>query len=72
MKKSYKMENLECAHCASKMEEAISKLPGVESCSVNFLMQKVTIEAEKDALPEILKQADACCKRFERDCRILY
>ena len=72
MKKTYKMENLECAHCAAKMEAAISKLPGVESCSVNFLMQKVTIEAEKDALPEILKQADACCRKVERDCRILY
>lgn len=72
MKKSYKMENLDCANCAAKMEAAISKLPGVNHVSVNFLLQKITIEAEKEDLPEILKQADACCKTFERDCSILY
>ena len=72
MKKTFKMENLDCANCAAKIEAAISKLPGVESASVNFLMQKVTIEAEKEALPEIVKQADECCRKVERDCRIIY
>ncbi len=72
MKKTFKMENLDCANCAAKIEAAISKLPGVESASVNFLMQKVTIEAEKEALSEIVKQADECCRKVERDCRIIY
>ena len=72
MKKSYKMENLDCANCAAKMETAISKIPGVESVSVNFLMQKITIAAEKDAMPEILKKADECCRKVERNCRIIY
>lgn len=72
MKKTYKMENLDCANCAAKMEAEIAKLPGVEKVSVNFLMQKITIEAEEAKLPEILEKADACCKRFERHCAIKY
>jgi copper chaperone CopZ len=35
MKKIYKLENLECASCASKMEDGIRSLPGVETVSVN-------------------------------------
>lgn len=72
MKKTYKMENLDCANCARKMEDAIRKLDGVENVSVNFMLQKVTLEAEAERLPELVRQADACCKRVERDCRILY
>ena len=72
MKKTYKMENLDCANCAAKMENAISKLEGVEAVSVNFLMQKVTIQAEKELLPEIVQKADECCRKVDRHCRILY
>lgn len=72
MKKSYKMENLDCANCAAKMEAAIEKIPGVQSVSINFLMQKCTIEGDKELFPEIVKKADECCRTFERDCRIIY
>lgn len=72
MKKTYKMENLDCANCAAKMETAIGKLPGVEKVSVNFLMQKLTIEAEEEKLPEILEKANACCKSIDRHCSIKY
>ena len=72
MKKTYKMENLDCANCAAKMENAISRLEGVEAVSVNFLMQKLTIQAEKELLPEIVKQADECCRKVDRHCRIVY
>lgn len=72
MRKSYKMENLDCANCAAKMEAAIRKIDGVQSASVNFLMQKITIEADKERLPEILEKANACCSSVERDCRIIY
>ena len=37
MKKTFKLIDLDCAHCAAKMEEAIKKLPGVTNASVNFL-----------------------------------
>jgi copper chaperone CopZ len=72
LKKTYKMENLDCANCAAKMEQAICKLDGVEKATVNFLMQKVTIEADAERMADIVKQADACCSRVDRDCHILY
>ena len=46
MKKVFKMQDLDCAHCAAKMEDAIRKIDGVSSVSINFLMQKMTLEAD--------------------------
>ena len=33
MKKKFKLEDLDCANCAAKMEEAIKKIPGVHEGS---------------------------------------
>ena len=46
MRKSFKLEDLDCANCAAKMQDAISKMPGVETCTVNFMMQKMTLVAD--------------------------
>jgi len=71
MKKSYKMIDLECAHCAAKMEDAIKKLPGVQDATVNFLMQKMTIEAEDARFQEIVQEAVKICKKVEPDCQVV-
>ena len=69
MKKSFKLEDLDCAHCAAKMEDAIRKLPGVTNATVSFLTQKMTIEAEDvDAL---MKDVVKVCRKVEPDCEIL-
>ncbi len=70
MKKTYKLIDLDCANCAAKMEEAIKKLPNVTSASVNFLSQKMTLEAPDDAFDEVLKQALECIKKVEPDCTV--
>ena len=62
MKKTFKLIDLDCAHCAAKMEEAIKKLPGVTNASVNFLQQKFTLEAPDDQFDEALKAAIKVCK----------
>jgi copper chaperone CopZ len=36
MKKSFAIQDLDCANCAAKMEAAIKKIDGVNDCSVNF------------------------------------
>ena len=72
MKKTYKMIDLECAHCAAKMEDAIRKLPGVTDATVSFLTQKLTLEADDARFDEILKKAVAICRKIEPDCRILF
>ena len=69
MKKSYKCE-VDCANCAAKMEEAVSKLDGVKSARVNFMTQKFTLEADDERYEEILKAAIKACKKVEPDCEI--
>ena len=72
MKKTYRLENLDCAACAAKMEAAISKLDGVESVSVNFIMQKLTLEATNERFDDIMKKAVKLCCRVEPDMEIIF
>lgn len=71
MKKTYKLQDLDCANCAAKMEEAIRKIPGVHAANISFITQKLTIEAEDDHLDAIMKEAARVCRRIEPDCTIL-
>lgn len=71
MKKVYKLEDLDCANCAAKMERAIAKIDGVESANVNFLSQRMTLEADETRLEEIMEQVVKVCKRVEPDCKII-
>lgn len=45
MKKVFELEDLDCANCAAKMEDAIRKLDGVQSVTISFMAQKMTLEA---------------------------
>lgn len=72
MKKIIKLENLDCANCAAKMENAIRKIEGVESVTINFMTQKMTLEADESAFDEIIRQAKKVCKKVEPDCLICY
>lgn len=71
MKKTYMLEDLDCANCAAKMEEAVKRIDGVKFASVNFLAQKMTLEADDEAFDEILKKAIKTIKRVEPDCRVI-
>ena len=71
MKKVYRMEDLDCANCAAKMEAAIAKLDGVKHVSVNFLTQKLTLETDGDDQTALMQQVIQVCKKVEPDCEIL-
>lgn len=71
MKKVFKLQDLDCAHCAAKMEDAIRKIDGVSSVSVNFLMQKLTLEADDAIFEDVLKKAMKAIKKVEPDCRVI-
>ena len=71
MKKVYKLQDLECANCAAKMESAIAKIDGVQSVNISFMSQRLTIEADEDKLEAIMREAAKICKRIEPDCRIV-
>ena len=70
MKKHFKLRDLDCANCAAKMEDAIRKLPGVNSATVSFMTQKLTLDADDARFDEILQQAVKICKKVEPDCTI--
>lgn len=71
MKKTFKMVDLDCANCAAKMEEAIKKIDGVTNASVNFMTQKMTLEADDARFDAIVKEAVKVCKKVEPDCEIV-
>ena len=71
MKKKFKLEELDCANCAAKMEDAIKKISGVTDANVSFMAQKMTVEAEDDRFDEIMKEVAAVCAKVEPDCKIL-
>lgn len=70
MKKIFEIEDLDCAHCAAKMEDGIRKLEGVQSVTVSFLTQRLTLEADDDKFDEIVKQAVKICRKVEPDCTV--
>lgn len=71
MKKTFVIEDLDCAHCAAKMEEEIAKIPAVLSVSVNFLAGKLTLEATDGDFDGVLKTALQVIKTVEPDCKVV-
>lgn len=71
MRKVFKLQDLDCANCAAKMEDAIKKLDGVNSVSMSFMTQKLVIDADPEKLDDILDQAQKICKKIEPDMVIL-
>lgn len=71
MKKVYKLQDLDCANCAAKMERAINKLDGVQSASISFMAQRLSIEADEDRFEEIMERVEKACRKVEPDCRIV-
>ena len=71
MKKSIKLEDLDCANCAAKMERAIAALPGVTKVTVSFMAQKMVLEAPDDRFDEILKQVVKTAKKVVPDCTVV-
>ena len=47
MKKKFKLQDLDCANCAAKMEESIKKIDGVNDAVVSFMTQKMTVDADE-------------------------
>ena len=70
MKKKFKLQDLDCANCAAKMEEAIKKIECVSDATVSFMTQKMTIEADDSRFDEIMKEVVSVCRKVEPDCVI--
>ena len=71
MKRTYALDELDCANCGLKMEEAVRKIEGVKSVNISFMTQKITLEADDADFDRVLKEAVKACKKVEPDCRIV-
>ena len=68
-KRVYILENLGCAHCASKMEEQIQHLDGVESATITFATKQLRLNAaDPDAL---LPQIRKICTSIESEVKVV-
>ena len=70
MKKKYKLNEIDCANCALKLENAVKEVEGVTSAKVNYMMQKLTFEAEEGKSEEIEKAVLAVCRKREPDMEV--
>ncbi len=71
MTKTYRMEDLDCANCARRMEDAIRKIEGVTEIHVNFLTQKMILTADDACFEEIAALAAKTCRRIDAGCRVI-
>jgi copper chaperone CopZ len=53
------------------MEEAIKKIDGVNDASVNFMSQKMMVDAADDRFDAIMDEVVKVCAKVEPDCVIL-
>lgn len=70
MKKKFKITGLDCGHCAARLEEALNKISGIESAKVNFLTQKVTIEAADEDIERVCDEVKVVTKKTLPDCEL--
>jgi copper chaperone CopZ len=70
MKKTFKLEGLECSDCASKMEKEISKIDGINSISINFITAKMIIDGEDKKIDTIVNEAKKTIKKIEPDVAV--
>jgi len=72
MKKKFKIENLDCANCAAKMENEINKLGEVNKASISFMTSRLTLEADDDKFDTILSKVENAMKKIEDDVKLCY
>jgi len=67
MKKNYILEDLDCANCATKIEEGVKNIEGVIECSVSFVTEKMIVEIEEGKEKEVEKEIKKVIKKIEPD-----
>jgi copper chaperone CopZ len=71
MKKTFQLSGLDCAVCAAKVEKAVQKVDGVTGASVNFVTQKLVVEAADEDFDGVVARVRKAVPRADRDCEVL-
>jgi len=71
MKKTFILEELDCANCAAKMQEKIKKVKGVNDCSITFMTRKMFLDAEDVQFENIIIEVKKLIKKVEPDVELI-
>ncbi len=71
MKKTWRIENLDCPNCAAKLERALAALPGVEAANVNFVNKTVSITAGSQDFAAVEQAVLAETARVEPEAQLV-
>ncbi len=71
MKKTFKLQDLDCANCAAKLERAVQQVDGVLSATVSFMTQKLTIEIADENFDTVWKEVKKKAKKADPDVTII-
>lgn len=70
VKQEYILEGLDCAHCAAKIENGVSKIQGAENCSVNFATKIISYDLDEEKQEEVSNNVRKVIKKIEPDIDI--
>ncbi len=70
MRKTYYIENLSCASCAGKIEEAVGRLPEVREARLNFTTKKLMIISDQPVPEGYRKTLEDLADRIEAGVRL--
>ena len=68
--KSYRLEGLDCANCAMKIEKGVQQIDGVKEATVNFTSGKLTIDVEEDRLAAVEQETKKVVRELEPDVKV--
>lgn len=72
MKKVYRLQDLDCANCAAKMERGINRLAGVTNATVNFMTQRMSIEYDDSTdWDALMQEVLRVIQKIEPDCKVV-
>lgn len=69
MKKTFRLEDLDCAHCAAAIEDAVNRLENIKA-SVSFMSRKMTLETAEGTIEEALEQVRKVIKKIDSDVTV--
>ena len=70
MKKNvYKLGNIDCMACCSKIEDGVNKLDGVFSCNLNFMLLKLSVTFEENMISD--EEIEKCIHKSLKDVKII-
>ena len=71
MQKILKVNGIDCANCAAKLEKNINKVKGVNSAIVSFATGKLMLDADDDKFDKVLDEVIELAKKLEPEWEII-